>query len=199
MNRGLVGSALLLAAMLAMAACGMSTGQQPSASTSEEPIPSPTASMTSLRGGDALQLANGLSVVVPQGLSGFLISDYPGGPTESFSLMDDQGRKPVSITSLSADDLRTGDHPVLQMELVARSSDGSVEVRWLTGRYSTGRRFSHVAIVTRLHGKLTGMVIPLPVSGRNRALTPSDALRQATGLWRLLSIEGADLPEVVGA
>lgn len=198
MRRGLIPSALLLVATLVMASCGSSASEKPGASPSERIAPSPTASMTSLRSGDLVQLMNGLSVVVPESLFGSVISNYPGGPTELFWLMDRQNKQPVSIWSLSVDDLRTGDYPVLDMEVVARSTDGSVEVRWLAGKDSAGRSLSQVAVVTHLQGKLTGMVILLPVSGRSRALTPADAFRQATALWRLLSIGGADLPDAVG-
>jgi hypothetical protein len=194
-GKGLLGSLLLLTAMLVAASCGSPASQSSGASASVSPTPSPSAAMTSYEAGDEVGLANGLTVVVPAGLSAFMITDYPGGPTESFSLLDSAGEKPVSITSLSADDLRGDDHSVLQYKLVAESSDGTVEVRWVTGKYMGGRRFSHVAVVTHLPGRLTGMVIPLPAYGRDRALTRPDALRQAAELWELLSTSGAELPD----
>jgi hypothetical protein len=145
--------------------------------------------------GDEVALASGLTVVVPAGRFASIVSDDPGGPSEAFWLVDDTGEIPVSVRALSAEDLRDGDEPVLQYKLAARSSSGTVEVRWVTGKDAGGKRFSHVAVVTRLPGKLTGMVIPLPAYGRSRARSRSDALQQAAEIWRLLSISGAELPD----
>jgi hypothetical protein len=150
--------------------------------------------MTGYEAGNEVRLANGLTVVVPSDWSASVISESPGGPTELLSLFDSAGDAPVSIWSLSDVDLRGDEQPVLQYELVAASPDGTVEVRWATGKEESGRRFSHVAVVTRVPGKLTGTVIPLPAYGDGRALTRSDALQQAADLWRLLSVGGAELP-----
>ena len=197
MGKGLLGSILLLTAMLIATSCGTPASQSSEMSPSVSPAPSPSASMTSYQPGEEVALANGLTVVVPSNLSAFMISDYPGGPAELFALLDSAGDKPVSVRSLSADDLRGDDEPVLQYKLVARSSDRTVEVRWVAGKDEAGRRFSHVAVVTRLPGKLTGTVIPIPAYGRSRALTRSDALQQAAELWRRLSISGAQLPDEI--
>jgi hypothetical protein len=65
----------------------------------------------------------------------------------------------------------------------------------VTGKDEGGKRFSSVAVVTRLPGKPIGAVIPLPEYGHSRARSRSDALQQATEIWRLLSISGAELPD----
>lgn len=145
--------------------------------------------------GDEVALANGLTVVVPAGLTASMVRDNPGGPTELFWLLDAAGESPASVRALSAEDLRDDDELFLQYKLVARSSDRTVEVRWVTGKFEGGRRFSHVAIVTHLPGKLTGTVVPLPAYGDSRARNRSDALRQAADLWGLLTVTGAELPD----
>jgi len=194
-RKGFLGLVVILTTLLVTTSCGDPASQSTETSVSLSPTASPSASMTTYQPGEDVALANGLTVVVPGGLSASMISANPGGPAELFWLVDViTGEIPVSVRGLSAEDLRDDDEPVLQYKLVSASADRTVEVRWVTGEDEQGRRFSHVAIVTRLPGKLVGTVIPLPAYGRDRALTRADALQQAAEVWRLLSVGGAELP-----
>lgn len=78
----------------------------------------------------------------------------------------------------------------------AASGDGSVQVRWKPERKVEGRLWpGAVAVLTTLPSKQTGLVAELGVKGLR---TREQALDEARRIWRLLSIEGAELPSQPG-
>jgi hypothetical protein len=165
----------------------------------EKPTLSPTPmSQRDVHEGDKIELASGLSIVVPHLLSGLVVGHQPNAPTELIGLRDKLGQYAVMVESLSPHDLATVRVPALKRALVGRSVDGTVQVRWSSGTSSLRGPFSIVAVVTRLPGRLIGIVELGPLFGRQAAMTPSEAMKQALTLWSRLSVEGVELPKRVG-
>lgn len=153
----------------------------------------PTIKTRAFGAGHAVR-AGGLVFKVPHGFTG----EWSGVVAD---VSDQNGwRQRVLFTGRSSDQQqicvwafspRSGDlllRGVMRWRPAAISHDRVVQVRWMpAGESAAG---SKVALVTRLPGQETVVILRFGIDARNR----TEALLAARHIWNLLSVEGAEWP-----
>ena len=178
------GAAILVAAALLLAGCGGN------AAKTVTPTIQPVAS------GQRVSLASGLSVVLPDGSGGELARSQLSAqtstiPVESLSFGEYAG--PSTWRSLDVVSIRSRAECLALGTFEQRGTlgggkrGGPVTVWWLP---QTGG----VAIVTRLSGRLTGVLFEMTGSAHSKR----QAAHRAEAIWRAYVVHGATLPSMSG-
>lgn len=158
---------------------------------------SQTDKLSHLASGHTIGLRSGMSITVPEHATA-LLSRKAGRKRETNdSALETDTAESVWITQAPGDQLHnvrinsfwSGDnvlmHHVARWKLLAASSNHEVEVRW-----DAHHPVSSIAVVTRVRGRLTGILGDFAI----RAPSRRAALGQMRSLWHKLSVEGVPIP-----
>ena len=175
---------------LMVATCATLLGGCGSSEPSMGDSPATDASPRVLGAGDRVSRACGLTLTVPQDMSGYIKGSGRDGPLEDVGLSSEDRQLFVNVSSYTDQYIRGAGKTWNGWMLLSRSADDSIEVRWLADEELT---VSIVAVITRLPGRATGEL--LVQSGEEDApWTPAAARQRAAAVWAELSVEGAELP-----
>ena len=187
--------ALALVAVFALGGCGTA-----SSATSPSPVgssPPSGAVVRELKAGDRVSLESGLSATIPAHYDGYLVTGdaaHTGGLDSLASRRSPKAGLVQSFTlqSLTPETERQAAGP-LQLPLVARAADGSVEVRAAGDGYGTASGIATIAVIVRKPGQPTALAT-MAVFGKQASRSPKAVLAQAAAMWKAFAIEGAALP-----
>jgi hypothetical protein len=150
-----------------------------------------------LKSGEHVALRCGLSLVVPPGYDGY----YAAGMSELTGELDAVAPQTASSDGLlyafSAQSLAPGGEDSfvgpLHWPLVARSVDGTTEVRCVATHIGTPDALALIAVVVRLPGRPIGLV-RLDTSAHQASDDPGVVMSQVRSVWARFEVAGAEPP-----
>jgi hypothetical protein len=137
----------------------------------------------SIAPGERLVMLSGLSAVLPEGLSGELLTRKKASPSYPFQRLIPSRRVAWSIRSLQ----RRAAAPLTSLTtagtVIGRSAEHCITVRW-------DRAARRLIVLTWISGAYYGLIVERDVAAQNG----QQARLRAEALWRELSVRGVPLP-----